>query len=130
MKQIAQAVVTLRVRDQGQDTYYLMTHQDGAVQGFASIGDGLAHFEKAYARAHRRGYVASMSACVFMIEFDPRVHKITARRLKDWVKALGWDGSLCTMHGEAGFAHGLKLTNTARVERARRKGAVPKLDSY
>lgn len=70
------------------------------IQGFESEAAGLAFFEKGYNANHRRSHVASMSACIYHLQFQPHVFKIDMKNIQ---RLVGTDPHLFSLQGEAGF---------------------------
>jgi len=70
-------VVILRT---GDDQYWLLAHActEGGkkafcLKGWRTLREGMAYFERAYHVNHRRGYEASMSACINYIQLQPKI---------------------------------------------------------
>jgi hypothetical protein len=71
--------------------YFLMLTQDTqskirSILGWKSLGDATRYFEDGYNENHRRGYEASMSACMNYIQFQPRILEFNG--LQDMIDKL------------------------------------------
>lgn len=100
------AVVLLRYSGK----IFLMTNRDGSVSGFASVKEAQDSFEEGYNRNHRRGYEASMSACVHFIFFEPKVLELKDESIETLKEIVG-EGpySNCSLVTVAGRMTGIEL---------------------
>jgi hypothetical protein len=77
-------VCIVKANVKGRDTYNLMTSNvDGVwnVRGWKNVEDALEHWEGAYRRAHNRGHIGSMTACLHFIMFHPSVVELTLEEI-------------------------------------------------
>lgn len=52
---------------------FILIDQDNQVIGFKNLADGVRYFEQGYAKAHRRSYEGSMSACIAFLQVQPAI---------------------------------------------------------
>lgn len=64
---------------------YIMA-DGGMISGFENKQKALDFFQKGYNQSHRRGYEASMSACINYITFQPAIHEISEDELQGLVE--------------------------------------------
>lgn len=87
------------------------------VMAWASESEALRYYSMAYVKAEHRSYESSMSACIHMVTFDPKIVLVSDfEMLKKYVVS----GQLFSVRSVAGYAEGFRLQNVEEFM----KGAV------
>ena len=92
------------------------------IQGFESIQEGVAFFERAYNAAHQGSYESSMSACINNIFFRPSI--VEFNNVEEIVPFLAEPVQLMTLTCVAGRLYGLKFKDAKNLWE---KGTKPEL---
>ncbi len=94
------------------DDLFVLLNQDRSVCGFRTVDAGLGSFEQKYESGHRRGYEASMSACINWMTMQPSIVTIEdPEEIRQWVDDAD-NLKSCSVSGIAGSFLGLKLDPT------------------
>lgn len=122
------ALITIEVSGK---IYLLMDRESKCVQGFDTVEEGIAYFERGYNESHTRNYESSMSALMNYITFTPSVHEWNHDDLKplfgmkiavdETFKAYG-------INNVSGYMMGVLLTGE-EAEQFHENGLKPKLIS-
>lgn len=111
------------------EKYYIALDDDEKVIGFNSEREGLWHFEGAYRECHKASFERSMSACIYMIEWQPKIVKcagVEGLRKTLLPNVPDKDLELFNLSSVSGFARGI-LGDPKKCATAWKKGATPKL---
>jgi hypothetical protein len=93
-----------------EDKYFLAATSSGKVQGFSSKKKALSFFEDVYESCHAKGFESSMSACIHIIHFNPKVVKF--KNLQQVQDIFSGTVTLCSLASISGFAEGFKFPDT------------------
>lgn len=112
------------------DKVYLMLNPETTppcILGFSSRRKGLAYFENAFANAHARSHVASMSACIYVIHFQPCIIEVPdldyiEKNIIDMRNRQPYE-----LSGEAGTV--MVAKTCAKAKELWKKGIKPRLDA-
>ncbi len=104
---------------------YIMLNDDNTIVGYENETAGVRSWEDAYNRSHRRGYEASMSACINAISFRPSI--VSAADIDEIESLLAPDRSVVAVRNVAGGIRGA-CTNVKAKEYWDR-GVKPRLIS-
>lgn len=109
-----------------EDIFLQMCKEDGkwVIQGFERESEGLRFFERGYSQNHGRGYEASMSACIFDIQYSPRIVELDLETIQ--ADLLGDELRLKGLSSVAGHMTGLVCAGPKAAEMYE-TGSVPRL---
>jgi hypothetical protein len=107
-----------------QKGIFLLLNEDHTVKGWETQRKALNYFERAYAAAHKRSYVGSMSACLHSIEFQ---YSVIPFESVEWLRTniVSPDPSVLFLSAESGRMHALETRKG--VKKFWEKGVQPKL---
>ena len=117
-------IMYIAIIKSGEKFFVMANRDDNSIAVFESVGDGLRSFEDAYNRNHRRGFEASMSACINYIQFQPSIVKVEG--LEDVKKRICPDQPrLARLNSIAGIM--TVITTREGIEEIWEKGRKPQL---
>ena len=105
--------------------YYFMLNADGSIAAFKTLQKGSEYFTDGYKSNHRRGYEASMSACINYISFTPSVIATTLDKIKLLVGEPPYHP--VTIGNVSGRMYGLECVNVPDTEKIFEAGFKPAL---
>ena len=106
------AVVSIKANDE----IYLLSDDEGVVNGFPSQAAALRRFEAKYNQAHGRGYVGSMSACIHYMQFEYRCHEVIADVQSLMPSVVEPYSTIRSVYGESGGFKGILCTGPRAAE--------------
>lgn len=88
-----------------KDQYYLKADEPGCIQAWQTQRDALNHFENSFKKAHERGITWSTGACLFFLNFIPKIIEIKSQEELAHLFNNEMSADFVHLWGEGGGTH-------------------------
>lgn len=107
--------------------YYVLSAEDGSVNGRDSKKDMLDLFTKEYAKSSKRGYGVQTSAVIHQLIYTPSVVQMSVEDITSKLLDIKKGVQLHKLGSSTGSLYGLKCNGPANIEEIFKSGTIPKL---